>query len=326
MSIYKDKERGCYVFEFSRRIGGERVRATKALPKTWTRAQADAYDRQESARLYATGSGVEKPERSIEEAVACYLIERAPKLKQGGNVERELALIYWVYQGRQMSELPAVCKEYALKAVNDKGQSLAPASIRNRICYLTAACRYAWKHHDYCEHDPGEKVVVPEVKNERHHYVDRATMLKLCRATHNKTARMAVRMAFYSGMRLSEILRAVPSGGVWVLFRVRLRSITIAREPHEIRIFACAWSALGAPNACSCPNFYQQLSAYFGHASRSPSTFAWQSAYIRTVSVAQASTSRPVTPVSRSRPGQLESKFAGIGIAGDVGVEDAQPI
>ena len=66
--------------------------------------------------------------------------------------------------------------------------------------------------------------------------------------------------------------------------------------------------------------------AYFGHASRSPSTLAWQSAYIRTVSVAHASTSRPVTPVKRSRPGQLESKFAGIGIAGDLGVEDAQPI
>ena len=65
---------------------------------------------------------------------------------------------------------------------------------------------------------------------------------------------------------------------------------------------------------------------YFGHASRSPSTLAWQSAYILTVSVAQASTSRPVTPVSRSRPGQLESKFAGIGIAGDLGVEDAQAV
>lgn len=217
MSIYKDKERGCYVFEFSRRIGGGRVRATKALPKTWTRAQADAYDRQESARLYATGSGIEKPERSIEEAVACYLIERAPKLKQGANVERELALIYWVYQGRMLSELPAVCKEYALKAVNDKGHPLAPASIRNRIRYLTAACRYAWKHHDYCEHDPGEKVVVPEVKNERHHYIDRATMLTIARACTNRKARMAIRIAFYSGMRLSEILRARPVGGVWML-------------------------------------------------------------------------------------------------------------
>ncbi len=76
----------------------------------------------------------------------------------------------------------------------------------------------------------------------------------------------------------------------------------------------------------ACRGFSFLFSAYFGHASRSPSTLAWQSAYIRTVSVAHASTSRPVTPVSRSRPGQLESKFAGIGIAGDLGVEDAQPI
>ncbi|UCV00246.1 tyrosine-type recombinase/integrase [Acidovorax radicis] len=216
MSIYKDKERGCYVFEFSRRINGERVRATKALPQTWTRAQADAYDRSESARLYATATGVTKPERSVEDAVACYLTERAPKLKQGANVERELALIYWVYQGRKLSELPEVCKEYAQKAVTTKGEPLAPASIRNRIRYLTAACRYAWKQ-GYCEHDPGARVVVPEVKNERQHYADRATMLTIARACTNRKARMAIRIAFYSGMRLSEILRARPVGGVWML-------------------------------------------------------------------------------------------------------------
>lgn len=86
-------------------------------------------------------------------------------------------------------------------------------------------------------------------------------------------------------------------------------------------------SSARQPNDCAGLIFFaEQLLTYFGHASRSPSTLAWQSAYILTVSVAQASTSRPVTPVSRSRPGQLESKFAGIGIAGDLGVEDAQPI
>lgn len=86
-------------------------------------------------------------------------------------------------------------------------------------------------------------------------------------------------------------------------------------------------SASGWPNAGAGLYFFaEHLWIYFGHASRSPSTFAWQSAYILTVSVAQASTSRPVTPVSRSRPGQLESKFAGIGIAGDLCVEDAQAV
>src|SRR5690606_21433457 len=68
MSIYRDKERGCYVFEFDRVIEGKRVRARKLLPKTWTRAQADAYDRQESARLYAIATRVERHEYSIEDA------------------------------------------------------------------------------------------------------------------------------------------------------------------------------------------------------------------------------------------------------------------
>lgn len=245
MSIYKDKQRGCYVFEFSRRIDGERVRATKALPKTWTRAQADAYDRQESARLYATSSGVEKEERSIEDAIACYLIERAPQLKQGANVARELALIYWVYQGRKMSELPAVCREYAQKAVSEKGVPLAPASIRNRIRYLTAACRYAWKHHDYCAHDPGEKVVVPEVKNERHHYVDRATMLRIAWATQHRATRMAIRMAFYSGMRLSEILTAHHRDDVWVLADTKNGERRIV--PVHPKVAVCARRFLPCP-------------------------------------------------------------------------------
>lgn len=217
MSIYKDKQRGCYVFEFSRRINGERVRAVKALPKTWTRSQADTYDRQESARLYAAASGVTKPERSIEEAIASYLTERAPRLKQGAGIEREFALIYWVYQGRKISELAEVCKEYAQKAVTTKGAQLAPASIRNRIRYLVAACRYAWKHHNYCEHDPGARVIVPQVKNERQSYTDRRTMLSIAKATSNRMARMAIRIAFYSGMRISEILKAQPLGSEWVL-------------------------------------------------------------------------------------------------------------
>jgi len=62
MPIYRDKKRGSFVFEFDRVIASERVRAVKHLPKTWNQAQADAYDRQESARLYAIATRVQRPE------------------------------------------------------------------------------------------------------------------------------------------------------------------------------------------------------------------------------------------------------------------------
>lgn len=67
------------------------------------------------------------------------------------------------------------------------------------------------------EHDPGAAVTVPQVKNERQFYRDRADMLRAARAFHNKQARMALRIAFYSGMRLAEIKRAEPRGTAWVL-------------------------------------------------------------------------------------------------------------
>lgn len=54
--------------------------------------------------------------------------------------------------------------------------------------------------------DPASGVIVPSVKNARHEYVDRREMLSLAKACTNRQARMAIRIAFYSGMRLSEIL------------------------------------------------------------------------------------------------------------------------
>lgn len=212
MPIYRDKKRGRYVFEFSRRVGGRRIRTTKALPKTWSQAQAHAFDRRETDRLAAVVVGV-GPEADIEAAVEFYLKDRVPDLKAGGEITRELALLYAFYQGRPLSALPDVCKAIALKG---KGK-LAPATIKKRIRYLCSACRWAWKRADMGAHDPAERVSVPTVRNERQVYTDRAGMLKICRACPARAVRAAIRIAFYTGLRLSEIHRAVRSDGLLVL-------------------------------------------------------------------------------------------------------------
>lgn len=218
MPIYRSKERGAFVFEFSRRINGQRIRAQKVLPKAWNQAQADAFDRQESARLYAAAQRIGGAECSIEDAVNSYLTERVPLLKHGANTAQELGLMFWAYQGRPLSALPDVCKAYALKATKERSDTpLAPATIRNRIRYLTAACRYGWKHHAMCEHDPAARVVVPAVRNERKEFIDRGDMLRLARACKDQPTRAMIRIAFYSGMRTGEILRAEIVGTAFVL-------------------------------------------------------------------------------------------------------------
>jgi len=218
MPIYRNKKRGCFCFEFDRQIEGKRIRAVKHLPRTWNQAQADAYDRQESARLYAIATRVQRAEFTIEDAVVSYLTERVPKLKTAENVRRELALILPYYQGRPLEALADVCKAYRLSSTKDDGKTpLAPASIKLRIRYLTAACRWGWKNHGMGETDPAARVTVPEVRNERHEYASRAQMLKIARLCTNPMARMAIRMGFYSGMRLGELLRAEVVGTAWVL-------------------------------------------------------------------------------------------------------------
>jgi len=216
MPIYRDKKSGRWMFDFDRYLEGHgRTRKRRLLPAGWTRAQADAYERKESAGLYAIASGIARARHTVDEAVTRYKRERSPKLKHGGNVDRELDATRDWWTGRPIEELPEVCAEYA----EDQDGALAAATIKNRIAYLRAACRYGWKRHKLCEHDPGARVVVPEVRNERSTYIDRAQMLALARACDSRPVRAMIRVAWYSGMRLSEIeaARRDLTAGVFVL-------------------------------------------------------------------------------------------------------------
>ncbi len=239
MSIYRDRKSGTFVFQFDRRIAGAgRIRTRKRLPKTWNQAQADAFDRKESARLYALATGTEGADHFIEDAVARYLEERVPQLKAGQNTAAELAGMAWAYVGRPMSALADVVRAYKLKATKEDGTPLAPATVRNRIRYLLAACRWGWKEHAMTKHDPAAGIGVPEVKNERHVYRSRADMLSAARAMKNRQARMALRIAFYSGMRLGEIKRARPVGTAWVLDDTKNGNPRIV--PIHPRVAVCA--------------------------------------------------------------------------------------
>lgn len=213
MSIYRDKDTGRFVFEFSRRINGERFRRRRVLPAGWTQAQADAFDRKESAALYALATGVAKPRWHIDQAVARYRAERIPELKHGTAQERELEATRDWWEGRPIEDLPAVCAEYA----QDQHGALAPATIKNRIAYLRAACRWAWKRHGMGEGDPGARVTAPTVRNARDVTVTRAQMVKLARACQHRGVRALIRVLYWTGMRVSEAQRAQRAPGAFIL-------------------------------------------------------------------------------------------------------------
>lgn len=212
MPVYYDKARKRWYYEFDRVLDGGRHRARKLLPRGWARTEAEAYGREQDARLYAIASGSLQEEPLISEAVHAYLTEHAPSLKNAAKLQADLVLCFAWYEGKRMNQLAEVVSEY--RADNP---DLAPATIRNRMAYLRAACRWAWKHKRMGEHDPAERVAMPQVRNERHSYIDRKQMLQLARAMSDRDQRACVLVAFYSGMRLGEVLRAKPTKRGWLL-------------------------------------------------------------------------------------------------------------
>lgn len=214
---------GRWLYQFDRVIPGSgRQRANRLLPKGWTRAQAQAYDQRETARLYELATGGDAAEPLIDDAVLVYLTDHAPALKSRVDIEGALAILRPFYEGKPFSALPEIAQEYPKKALMEDGKTKPkPATIKNRLAYLCAACRWAWKNRKgFGKHDPAERMVLPKVSNARHVYLTRAQALPVFRAMGLSWSRDAARVAFYTGWRISEVLSAEATKTLdgWVLF------------------------------------------------------------------------------------------------------------
>ena len=222
MSIRWDTRNKRWRFEFDRVLEGHRKRTSRLLPKGWTQAQADAFDRKEGARLYAVATGVEKRDPLIAEAVFLYLRDKAA-LKSHRGATEHLAAIEWAYRGRRLSELAAVAAEVVdrrlmpAQAGGLPEHTISLSTARNRLALLKAAARWGWRKHKLCDADPTAQMQMPAVSNARHTYIGRRQMLQACRACDNWQAQIAIRVAFYAGLRLGEIQRAEPVDGALLL-------------------------------------------------------------------------------------------------------------
>lgn len=202
MSVYFDRAKQRYRFMFRRQIGGRLHRLTRLLPKGFTKAQADRYDRDETARLFAQAG---RNEPTLSACVRLYVDHRLPRLKWGDRIGLELSHLADLIDGQPLGEVGKLSIQY----IEDNAH-LAPATIRNRLAYLRAAVRYAHKKHGIGEFDYTSRMSFPSVNNERHVYVDFKKGLPaiLLACGRDKELRALLMIAAYSGMRwISEIRR-----------------------------------------------------------------------------------------------------------------------
>lgn len=219
MSIRWDQRNKRWRFEFDRRLQGRRHRLSRLLPRGWSQAKADAYDRSESARLYAVAAGIEqRDEPLIDEAVSLYLQDKK-HLKSYKATAEHLGAIAWAYTGKTLSDLPAVAKAVLENraSARDEDKTVSLSTVRNRLACLKAAARWAWKKHGLTKHDPTERMQMPPDGAGRQVYVTRKGMLQACRACTLWDAQIAIRVAFYTGMRLGELWKVRVSGDVLLL-------------------------------------------------------------------------------------------------------------
>jgi len=206
MPVYHDKQKGRWRFTFNRIVSGRRHRASRLLPKAWNRSRAEAYDHQETGRLYAVATGIEqRPDGLIEESVRLYLSHGIAGKRSHDPAARHLAALLPWYEGRALTELPEVSRRYVTEA------KLTSSTVHVRLAWLKAACRYAWKHHAVCQHDPTARMTVPAANDERQHYLTIPQLKRLLKAFDDPEAAALTRIAFYTGLRwITEILPLTP--------------------------------------------------------------------------------------------------------------------
>jgi len=203
MPVYFDKAKKRYRFTFNRIIGTVRHRATKLLPAGWSQAQADAYDRQESGRLYAQATGIEKERLTLAGAVQLYLDHHGHEMRSRKKAAQHLAQLLPLIEGAWLDETPEIASRYGA----EKRGKLSPATIRNRLAYLKAAVRHAYRKHAYGDRDYTERMVLPTVHNERQVYLRLPEVTRLLDNIKAKESRALFTLAFYTGLRwISELL------------------------------------------------------------------------------------------------------------------------
>jgi integrase len=198
MSIAWDKRNKRWRFYFDRTIAGQRARSSKLLPAAWSLAQARAYDKAEEGRLYGLASGIEQPDDRplISRAVELYVTHRLPELRNGKKAALDLAQIVPSLTGKTLPDLPEVARQYRTDNAH-----LAPATLRNRLAYLKAAVRYAYRRHGLGDRDWSDRMELPTVRNERQEYVTVPEFHRGLRAVTDPQAAALLTLAFYTGLR-----------------------------------------------------------------------------------------------------------------------------
>ncbi|WP_232288960.1 tyrosine-type recombinase/integrase [Burkholderia oklahomensis] len=214
-SITKNGRRR-FRWKFERVIEGTRIRKSKIIPAGLSAREADELGRKWDAEVYAPATGARKAVVTIGDCVRIHVNDKSSTWKDRKIRIQVLTKYAAEYENQDALDLYDWSIRFAgfMRAnVDRQGNPKKPMSdgtVHNTLGYLRAAIKYAHKIGKI-DYDQTAKMVIPPASEERHVYKGRREMLEIAHACPNRQVRAAIRVTFYSGMRLSEILRATPT-------------------------------------------------------------------------------------------------------------------
>lgn len=202
-----------YRWSFERVIEGKRVRKTKLIAAGVSATDADKLGRKWDEEVYAVETGLKKQTVTIGECVRLHFQDQGSHWKTLKIKTQVMEKYLAEYEDQDALDLYAWSVRfvgYMRASVDREGRPKKPVgdkTISNTLGYIRAAIKYAHLK-GIIAHDETGKIMVPKFVSERHVYKGRREMLQIAKACTHRETRAAIRVAFYSGMRLSEILRA----------------------------------------------------------------------------------------------------------------------
>lgn len=135
-----------------------------------------------------------------------WLAEEVPHLKSATDTANHAAQLAEYIQGRPLTEIVEVADRYKADHAH-----LKPATINRRLAVLRRLANLAYRRWDWLDQPIGDKIILLPERNARHTYLDLATVDALVAACDKAHTRTAIRIAVYTGLRLSEIVGLTPA-------------------------------------------------------------------------------------------------------------------